>query len=85
MLDAALCLAVAARVAIGIGAGVRVWLLQFLSGTYLPSVLTRATVLCTVGLGIYFAMDRLFGIRELARLERMLLRRLGLRRAAPHN
>lgn len=39
-------------------------------------ILVRATVLCTVGSAIYLALARLFGIRELERFERMLLRRL---------
>jgi hypothetical protein len=42
-------------------------------------ILVRATMLCTVGSAIYLALARLFGIRELARFERMLLRRLRCR------
>jgi hypothetical protein len=36
-------------------------------------------VLCAIGSGVYLALARLFGIRELATFERMLLRRLKLR------
>jgi putative peptidoglycan lipid II flippase len=79
MLSAALRLAVAAGIAIGIGLGIRALLLQFLPGMHLTEVLLRATVLCTVGLCIYFALARLLGIQELAALERMLLRKFRLR------
>jgi putative peptidoglycan lipid II flippase len=83
MLDAALRLALAAGLAIGIGFGLRVLLLKSLPGTDFIVILVRATVLCIVGGGIYLALARLFGIRELARFERMLLRRLRLPR--PHH
>ncbi|HLN08428.1 MAG TPA: lipid II flippase MurJ, partial [Xanthobacteraceae bacterium] len=79
MLDSALRLAAAAGIAIGLGLGLRVLLLQFLPGMQLAVILTRATVLCSVGVGIYLAVARLLGIGELARLERLLLRRLGIR------
>jgi putative peptidoglycan lipid II flippase len=80
MLDAALRLAVAAGVAIGIGLAVRVVLVRWLPGTDLVAILVRASVLCALGGGIYLAVARLFGIRELAKFERMLLRRLKLGR-----
>ena len=79
MLHAALRLAVAAGVAIGVGLGVRALLLQLLPGVHLAVVIMRTTVLCSVGLGIYLALARLLGIRELAKFERLLLRRLRLR------
>jgi putative peptidoglycan lipid II flippase len=79
MLDAALRLAAAAGAAIGIGLGVRALLLQILPGIQLAAILMRSTVLCTAGVGLYLALARLFGIRELARLELMLLRRIGIR------
>jgi putative peptidoglycan lipid II flippase len=80
MLDAALRLALAAAIAIGIGLAVRVLLLKSLPGADIAVILVRATALCVVGGGVYLALARLFGIRELARFERMLLRRLRLRR-----
>jgi len=83
MLDAALRLATAAGVAIGAGLGVRALLLAYLPGTQLGVILVRAAVLCGLGLGIYLAVARLLGIRELATFERMLLRRLRLRRGYP--
>jgi hypothetical protein len=46
----------------------------------LPAIFLRATVLCAVGGGTYLALAQLFGIRELATFERMVLRRLKLRR-----
>ena len=54
--------------------------LQSLPGTDLAAIFVRATVLCAIGGGIYLALAQLFGIRELATFERMLLRRLKLRR-----
>jgi hypothetical protein len=80
MLDAALRLAAAAGIAIAIGLAVRFALLQSLPGLSLPAIFLRATVLCAIGSGIYLALAQLFGIRELATFERMLLRRLKLRR-----
>jgi putative peptidoglycan lipid II flippase len=80
MLDAALRLAVAAGVAIGVGLGVRVLLLQLLPGMHLAVILMRTIVLCSVGLGIYLALARFLGIRELAKFERLLLSRFRLRR-----
>jgi hypothetical protein len=46
----------------------------------LAAIFLRATVLCTIGSGVYLALAQLFGIRELVTFERMLLRRLKLRR-----
>jgi putative peptidoglycan lipid II flippase len=79
MLDAALRLALAAGIAIVLGLAVRTALLRSLPGVDLPVILVRATALCTVGSAIYLAVARLFGIRELERFERMLLRRLRFR------
>lgn len=79
MLDGALRLAVAAAVAIGIGLLARVLLLQFLPGLHLATILMRATALCVLGIGIYVALARLFGVHEVAEIERMLLRRIKLR------
>jgi putative peptidoglycan lipid II flippase len=80
MFQAALRLAVAAAAAIDIGLAVRALLLPYLPGTHLVVILLRATVLCTVGVGTYFTLARLLGIRESAELEHFLLRKLGLRR-----
>jgi putative peptidoglycan lipid II flippase len=82
MMAAALRLAAAAGIAISLGLGVRPLLLRFLPGTNLAFILTRATVLCAVGLCIYVALARLFGIRELAKFERILLSRLRIRRVS---
>jgi hypothetical protein len=80
MLDAALRLAAAAGIAIGIGLAVRAALLQLLPGTGLAAIFVRAAALCAIGGGTYLALAQLLGIRELATFERMLLRRLKLRR-----
>ena len=53
MLDAALRLAAAAGIAVGIGLAVRAALLQSLPGVTLPAIFLRATVLCAIGGGIY--------------------------------
>ena len=79
MLEAALRLALAAGVAIGVGLGVRVFLLQLLPGVHLIAILVRATTLCAVGVGTYVTLARLLGVRELAEIEGMVLRRLNLR------
>jgi putative peptidoglycan lipid II flippase len=78
MLEAALRLAVAAGIAVGAGLGVRILLLEFLPGVHLAVILTRAAVLCAVGVGIYLALAQLFGVRELAKLHDILRRRLTL-------
>ena len=81
MLDAALRLALAAGIAIGLGFAVRMALLHGCPVSTCPiAILVRATVLCAAGGAIYLALARLFGIRELEKFERMLLRRLKFRR-----
>jgi putative peptidoglycan lipid II flippase len=82
MLDAAVRLAMAAGIAIGIGLALRAALLQSLPGASFPTIFLRGTVLCVVGSGVYLVLAQLFGIRELATFERMLLRRLKLRQPA---
>jgi putative peptidoglycan lipid II flippase len=76
MLDGALRLAAAAAIAIGVGLGARALLLQFLPGMHFTVLIVRATVLCAIGSGTYLALARLFGIGELDKLERILLRKL---------
>ena len=80
LLDGVLRLAAAAGIAIGAGLAVRAALLQLLPGAGLTAIAVRAAALCAVGGGIYLALAQLFGIHELATFERMLLRRLKLRR-----
>ncbi len=79
MLDAALRLAAAAGIAIGIGLGVRALLFEALPGMGAAEVLTRIAALCTVGIAAYAGLARLFGVAELAELERLLMRRFRLR------
>jgi putative peptidoglycan lipid II flippase len=81
MLEAAVRLAAAAGIATGVGLGVRLLLLQFLPGMDLMVLIGRATVLCAIGLGIYLACARFFGIDELGKLERILLRKLKFQRS----
>ena len=70
----------ATAIAIGAGLWLRDLLLQVLPGMILMTILMRATILCTVGIGIYLALAQLFGIRELARLQQLLMRRLNTQR-----
>ena len=76
MLGAALGLAVATGLAIGAGLYLRYSLLQFLPGMQILAILLRATVLCAFGIAIYLIVARLLGVTELARLQRLLSRRL---------
>ena len=76
MLGAALGLAVATGLAIGAGLYLRYLLLQFLPGMQILAILMRATVLCAFGIAIYLAVARLLGVTELAKLQRLLSRRL---------
>jgi putative peptidoglycan lipid II flippase len=78
MLDAALRLTVAAAAAITVGLVVRALLVHFLPGVQLTVLLTRLTVLCSVGAGIYLALARLLGVSELAKIHALLLPRLAL-------
>jgi putative peptidoglycan lipid II flippase len=81
MLSAALRLAGAAAIAMGIGWAIRLALLTVLPGVDAVSLLVRGTVLCGVGLGIYALAARLFGVSELADLAAMLTRRLRRKKA----
>jgi putative peptidoglycan lipid II flippase len=76
MLGAALGLAVATGLAIGAGLYLRYLLLQCLPGMQILAILLRATVLCAFGIAIYLIVARLLGVAELARLQRLLSRRL---------
>jgi putative peptidoglycan lipid II flippase len=82
MLKAAVRLAVAAGIAIGVGLRVRIFLFQFLPGMHLGVILTRASILCVIGVGIYLGLARLFGINELAELKRLVMGRLRFQQAS---
>ena len=66
VLGATFGLALATGVAIGAGLYLRDWLLKFLLGSQVLSILMRITVLCIVGIAIYLAVARLLGVTELA-------------------
>jgi putative peptidoglycan lipid II flippase len=85
MLGAALQMAAAACIAIGAGWGVRILLLSWLPGVHLVEIVTRATALCGVGIGIYLVCLRIFGIHELAEVERLAARRFGIWRSGNTN
>ena len=76
MLGATFGLAVATGLAIGAGLYLRYLLLQFLPSMQILAILMRATLLCAFGIAIYLAVARLLGVTELARLQRLLSRRL---------
>jgi putative peptidoglycan lipid II flippase len=81
ILEAALRLAAAATIAIGIGFAVRALLLQFLPGMQLAVLIVRAAVLCALGGGIYLGLARILGVGELAEFECIVLRKLGFRQS----
>ena len=85
MLGAALQMAVAASIAIGAGWGVRIWLLGWLPGVHLVEIATRAATLCSVGVGTYLVFLRIFGVRELAEVERAAARKFRIWRSGKPN
>jgi len=82
MLNGALRLAVAAGIAIGMGLTLRAQLLELVPGVQFTAILIRATALCAVGIGIYVAVARILGVRELVDIEDILLRKFKLRPSA---
>lgn len=85
MLGAALQMAAAACIAIGAGWGVRILLLSWLPGLHLVEIVTRAVTLCGVGVGIYLVCLRIFGVHELAEVERLAARRFKIWRSGNSN
>ena len=85
MLGAALQMAAAASIAIGAGWGVRIWLLGWLPGVHLVEIATRAATLCSVGVGTYLVFLRIFGVRELAEVERAAARKFRIWRSGKPN
>jgi putative peptidoglycan lipid II flippase len=85
MIGAALQMAAAACIAIGAGWGVRILLFRWLPGVHLVEIVTRATVLCGVGGGIYLVCLRIFGVHELAEVERLAARRFKVWRGGNAN
>ncbi len=76
MLDGALRLAAAAAVATVIGLGARILLVEVMPGVALLTVLLRAAILCSLGVGIYVTLAYWFGVRDLADIKAALLRQL---------
>ena len=85
MLGAALQMAAAAFIAIGAGWGVRLWLLGWLPGVHLVEIVARAATLCGVGVGTYLVLLRIFGVRELAEVERLVARKFRIWRSGKPN
>jgi putative peptidoglycan lipid II flippase len=76
MLDGGLRLAAAAAVATGVGLGARILLVEIMPGVALLTVLLRAAILCSLGVGIYVTLAYWFGVRDLADIKAALLRQL---------
>lgn len=73
--DAAVRMAIATAVAIGIGLAVRPYALDHLPGTALLPLLARVALLSLLSLVVYVFVARLLGVRELSDAMRLLLRR----------
>ncbi len=82
MLQAALRLGVAALAATGLSFLVRAQLWQWLPGMQIATVLCRATLLCTFGIGAYAALAQLFRVDEIAEVRLLVLRKLRRRQDA---
>jgi putative peptidoglycan lipid II flippase len=84
MLQAALRLGVAALAATGLSLLVRAQLWQWLPGMQIATVLCRATLLCSFGIGVYAALAQLLRVDEIAEVRLLMLRKLRQRQdAAP--
>lgn len=79
MLGAALHLAFAAAIAASLGLVVRAYVMQWLPGTHITTILARAALLCTFGIAAYGVLAWLFGVGEVSELKNVLLRKLGFR------
>ena len=76
MLHASLRLAIAAFVATGIGLLVRAQLLSWLPAADATTVLIRAALLCTFGIGVYATLAHLFRVGEIVEIRSLVVRRL---------
>jgi putative peptidoglycan lipid II flippase len=79
MLGAAVRLALAAAIATSLGLVARAYLVQWLPGTHLTTILSRAALLCTFGITAYGVLAWLFGVGEITELKSVLLRKLRFR------
>jgi putative peptidoglycan lipid II flippase len=84
MLGPALRLALAATVAASLGLVLRAHVMQWLPGTQITAILSRAAFLCTFGIAAYGAMAWLFGVGEVTEFGNVLLRKLGFRTLQPN-
>ncbi len=80
MLDGALRMAAAAGLAIAAGLFARLWLMKFLPGVAPGALVLRAALLCFIGVALYAGLARAFGVREIAEIETIAMRKLGLRK-----
>jgi putative peptidoglycan lipid II flippase len=73
MLDGAVRMAIAAVVATAIGLAARQLFLTWLPGVHFATLVTRAGVLCTLGVASYIAVARLLGLDELVHWRERLM------------
>lgn len=79
MLGAAIRLALAAAIAASLGLVVRAYVVQWLPGTQITTILSRAALLCAFGIATYGFGAWLFGVSEISEFRNVLLRKLGFR------
>ena len=82
LLDSALRMALAAAAAIGAGLAARGFVLSMFPGVAVLAVVSRAALLCGLGIAIYAIMARILRLREWTELEHLVLRRLKMRSQA---
>jgi putative peptidoglycan lipid II flippase len=79
MLGAAVRLALAAAIAASLGLVVRAYVVRWLPGTQVTTILSRAALLCTFGIAAYGFGAWLLGVGEISELKNVLRRKLGFR------
>jgi hypothetical protein len=69
----------AAAIAASLGLVVRAYVVQWLPGTQITTILSRAALLCAFGIATYGFGAWLFGVSEINEFRNVLLRKLGFR------
>jgi putative peptidoglycan lipid II flippase len=76
MLSPVLRMAAAAALASGLGLLLRAKLLSWLPDVTVGTILLRAMVLCSFGVSVYVALAYLFGVRDIADIKTIVMRKL---------
>ncbi len=76
MLGTAVRLALAAAIAASLGLVARTYVMQWLPGNHITTIMPRAALLCTLGIGAYGVLAWLFGVGEINGFKNVLLRKL---------